>query len=77
MLILGLLDGDKAKKMRIAIINTGTRRNINGGGGNSDIEESKQIFKVIKLIGSEIDDPCSWWKAVHFMYLPNLLFTWL
>ena len=47
MLIFGLFGGDKAKKMRIDIINTGTKRNINGGGGNSGITKGKSKSNIV------------------------------
>ncbi|KAK8541969.1 hypothetical protein V6N12_014582 [Hibiscus sabdariffa] len=41
MPIFGGSGEDKANKTRIDINNTGTKRNINGGGGNSGITNGK------------------------------------
>ncbi|XVF56280.1 hypothetical protein PTKIN_Ptkin06aG0106400 [Pterospermum kingtungense] len=36
-------------KMRINIINTGTKRSINGGGGNSGITKGKAKSKIVSI----------------------------
>ncbi|PPR89251.1 hypothetical protein GOBAR_AA31432 [Gossypium barbadense] len=48
MPIFGYLDGDKAKQTRSDINNTGMKRSINGGGGNSGITNGETKSNVVR-----------------------------
>lgn len=53
--ILGSCDGDKAKKNRTTKIKTGSRRNIQGGGGNGGRTSGSNKTDTVNITMTMID----------------------